>query len=217
MIIQKLPERIENREILENQLDCLVSIDKRLEPIRKIAGEVPLRRREGGFEGMAKIVTSQLLSVASANAIYGRFEEKLGEVSAPKFIDVKEDEIRACGISAAKYRTMRTVAEAELGGNLSYSKLPTLPVKDAMAELTNLKGIGPWTAEIYLLFCVGHPDIFPAGDLVLQKMVAVALDLSEKPDEKQTRKLTKNWSPYRGASARLLWSYFAATKNRAGI
>jgi len=112
---------------------------------------------------------------------------------------------------------MTGLAEAELSGVLDYQRLVHLPAEDAIADLVVHKGIGRWTAEIYLLFCLGHADIFPAGDLVLQKMAGEALGRKKRPDEKQTRNIAKKWSPYRGAAARLLWRYFAAVREREGV
>lgn len=210
-------ERIASKEILERHLEELVALDPRLVPVREICGDVPLRLGQPGFAGMVNIIVSQLLSVASANAIHGRVVEVLGQVDAERFMALPEEDLRGCGLSGGKYRTMQVVAEAELSGALKYDILPELPVPEAMAELTALKGIGPWTAEIYLLSIVGHPDVFPAGDLALQKMVGHALGRKKRPDEKATRRLTKKWSPYRGAAARLMWRYFAVLRQREGI
>jgi len=216
MTQRTLLERIDSIEVLNRHLDALVELDPRLQPVREIAGDVPLRLGQSGFAGMVGIIVSQLLSVASADAIHGRVIKVLGDVTALRFLEIEEDELRKCGLSGGKYRTMRVVADAELSGTLDYARLPDLAIAQAMAELTQLKGIGPWTAEIYLLSSVGHADVFPAGDLALQKMVGHALGTKNKPDEKQTRKIAAKWSPYRGAAARLMWRYFAALKSREG-
>ena len=210
-------ERVLNRDVLERHLDGLVALEPRLDAVRAGAGEVPLRVRAGGFDGMAQIIVSQLLSVASANAIHGRFENLMGPGGASRFLALEEDEVRQCGISGGKYRTMCRVAEAEVSGQLDYIGLAQLPVVEAMAALTAIKGIGPWTAEIYLLFCVGHADVFPAGDLALQKMIGDVFGLSERPNEKLSRELTAFWSPYRGVAARLLWRHFAVLQNKEGV
>ena len=217
MTDKPLLERIDSIETLNQHLDALVQLDPRLEPVREIAGEVPLRLGQPGFAGMVSIIVSQLLSVASADAIHKRVVSVLGDVSAERFLEIEEEQVRNCGLSGGKYRTMCTIAEAELSGALDYTQLPDLEIGAAMVELTKLKGIGPWTAEIYLLSSVGHADVFPAGDLALQKMVGHALGRKKKPDEKQTRKIAAKWSPYRGAAARLMWRYFAALKSREGI
>ncbi len=162
-------------------------------------------------------MSSQLLSVASANAIHSRFVDLLGEVSAQNFLKFSQEEICAIGLSKNKYQTMKNLALAELAGELNYQQLAQLPADKAIKRLTKYKGIGDWSAQIYLLFCVGHCDIFPAGDLVLQKMLAQILNLDKRPNEKQAHELTNHWSPYKSAGARLLWRYFAAIKNREGI
>ncbi len=217
MIAKKPIEQIIDQKTLISHLNELVLLDERLKPILEISGEVPLRLREGGFAGMVNIISSQLLSVASAKAIHQRLVDLMGEVSAARYFELSEEQVRQCGFSRAKYNTMLNVAQAERDGQLEYNLLAKMPANEAIKNLTSIKGIGVWSAEIYLLFCDGHADIFPAGDLVLQKMLAKVLDLPEKPNEKITRELTKNWSPFRGAAARLLWRYFAVLKNREGI
>src|SRR5690606_29256188 len=119
-------------------------------------------------------------------------------------------------LSGGKLKTLTAIAEAEISGALDYDALVHLPAEEAIAGLTRLHGIGPWTAEIYLLFCLGHADIFPAGDLALQKMVGLAFGQAARPDEKRTRDLTAQWSPWRGAGARLMWRHFAVLREREG-
>lgn len=209
--------RITGRAVLERQLDALVAADPDLRPLREMAGEVPLRLNRPGFAGMAQIVNSQLLSVASARAIHGRFEAALGEVTARRFLAFGESEIRACGLSGAKYRTLKALAEAERDGRLDYGALGQMEAEAALAALTGLNGIGPWSAEIYLLFCTGHPDIFPAGDLALRKMVGYAQGRDAMPSIAETRAAAERWAPWRGAAARLLWRCFAVMKRKEGI
>lgn len=217
MAAEQLLERITDMSVLNRHLDGLIACDPRLAPVRQAAGEVPLRLGQPGFAGMVNIINSQLISVASAAAIHKRVVVMLGEVTPKRFLQIAEEEMRGCGLSRSKYKTMRMIAEVELSGELDYTALPGLPVEQAMAELTRLKGIGPWTAEIYLLSSVGHSDIFPAGDLALQKAVGYALGHDGKPDEKTMREIAKIWSPYRGAAARLMWRYFAILRDREGI
>lgn len=212
-----LLEPIANRETLDRHLAALALRDPQLKPVVAAVGEVPLRRRDGGFAGMAAIVVSQLLSVASANAIHGRFVDILGEVTPQRFLELEETAVRKAGLSAGKYQTLRGIAEAELSGTLDYDVLARSHQDEAMAQLMALKGVGRWTAEIYLLFCLGHPDIFPAGDLALRKMVGVTLGHQEMPTEREVRTLTEAWAPYRGAAARLMWRYFAYLKDREGV
>lgn len=210
-------ERITGRAVLERQLDALVAAEPLLQPVREICGEVPLRLQPGGFEGLAAIVIGQQVSVASARAIQTRFEDLFDEISAEAFLALSEEELRGCGLSGGKVKTLTAIADAEQTGALDYDGLNQLPAREAISALTAIHGIGPWTAEIYLLFCLGHPDIFPAGDLALQKMVGLAYGEAEKPDEKRTRQLTQSWSPWRGAGARLMWRHFAVLRDREGI
>lgn len=213
----QLIEPIDDLDTLKRHLAGLVEADPRLARVVTAAGEVPLRRREGGFAGLVAIVVSQLLSVQSANAIHARLVDILGEVTPERYLALPEDRVRKAGLSGSKYRTLVGIAEAELSGSLDYAMLLSCSEEAAIAHLMALKGIGRWTAEIYLLFCLGHPDIFPAGDLALRKMVGVTHGLNEMPSERDVRALTQPWAPYRGAAARLLWRYFAVLRQKEGI
>jgi len=217
MVTDPLKERITSRRVLGRHLDALVVRDPRLAPVLAEAGDVPLRKGPGGFAGLAGIVGAQQLSVASANAIMGRLAAVLGEMTAARFLAESEATVRGCGLSGGKYRTLAGIAEAETAGDIDYSALAGLPAGEAIAALTRLHGIGVWTAEIYLLSHLGHPDVFPAGDLALQKMVGVALGHDGRPGERACREIAELWSPYRGSAARLLWRYFAVLKDREGI
>ncbi|MCJ8300359.1 MAG: DNA-3-methyladenine glycosylase 2 family protein [Pseudomonadales bacterium] len=203
-------------EVLQD-LQLLVQIDQRLEPILAAVDDEPLRLRPPGFAGLAHIVVAPRLSVASAKAISGRLNSLVSPLSAANFLAVEPQLLLDCGLSKAKLRTLTSIAQAELQGQLCFTSIGKLEVSAAIAELCVIKGIGPWTAQVYLLFCSGHPDIFPAGDLALQKAVAHAQDLADKPNEKQLREIAAVWSPYRGSAARLMWAYYAQLKNRQGI
>jgi DNA-3-methyladenine glycosylase II len=210
-------ERLLSEAILARHLAALGESDPRLLPVIVRAGPVALRTTPTGFHGLAKIICGQQLSVASAGAIWNRYAALDGALDAGGYLGLDEAIIRATGFSNGKIRTLRGVAEAVRDGALDFSQLDGLPAEAAIAALTALKGIGPWTAEVYLLFCAGHPDVFPGGDLALQKAVAHALGLSDRPDAKTIAPITRDWSPYRGAAALLFWRYFAALRDREGI
>ncbi len=212
-----LKARITSKEVLNAHLEALTEIDPRLRAILELVGEVPLRFGQPGFAGLVNIVVSQLLSVASANAIHNRVKALAGEMNSESFLCVETNDLRAAGLSNAKIACLRTLAQAEQAGELDFSQLHEMELNEATKALTALKGIGPWSAQIYLLFSAGHPDIFPAGDLVLQKMVGKVAQERQKPDEKTTRMIAGLWTPYRGAAARLLWRYFAVLREREGI
>ena len=192
----------------------LTARDPRLLPMLETVGAVLPRVNPKGFAGMAKVVCGQLLSVQSAAAIWARYEAIPGALEAATYLDLSEEAVRAAGFSRAKYVTMRVIAEAIMAGALDLDHIDSLPADDAIARLVALKGIGPWTAEVYLLFCAGHPDIFPAGDLALLKAAQHGLGLDARPTIKEMIALARDWSPHRSAAALLFWRYFAALKQR---
>ena len=191
--------------------------DRRLAAVAKRAGPFPIRKTEPGFAGMARVICGQQLSVASANAIWGRFAALPGALDPLTYLGLGEAEIRAAGFSAGKYRTVRAVAEAIAAGGVDLDAVAGMPAEQAVATLTAIKGVGPWTAEIYLMFCTGHPDVFPAGDLALQKAVAHAFGLDGRLAIKDLVAIAEAWSPHRHAAALLFWRYYARMRDREGV
>lgn len=192
-------------------LEALLALDPRLLPVRALVGDLPLRLRQPGFEGLARIIVSQQVSVASAAAIWGRVADGLGEIS-PAQMSARDDEaLRGMGLSRPKVRALRAICEAVEGG-LDLEGIAVLPADEAHTRLCAVKGVGPWTADIYLLFCAGHPDIFPARDIALQNAVADALGLEARPAMPELHEIAGAWSPWRGVAARLFWAYYSARK-----
>ena len=206
------PVRLDTPEGLAFHLKGLGRLDPRLAAAIARSGDIGIRTSPRGFEGMARIVCGQQLSVASARAIWGRVEG-LGATTPEAYLAFDEDTMRRTGLSRGKHETIRGVALAIAGGGLDFDAVETMEAEAAIEALTRLKGIGPWTAEIYLLFCTGHPDVFPAGDLALQKAVEHAFSLPARPQPKDLIPLAAQWSPHRGAAAVMFWRYFAAMKN----
>ena len=197
-------------------LDHLAKVDRRLRKVMKVAGAVPLRLTGGGFPGLARIIIGQQVSIASANAIWGRFEAAFPTVG-PQAIHAASDEaLRAPGLSAAKIRTLRALAAACSDG-LDLNGLALTPAEAAHSRLTAIKGIGPWTADLYLLFCLGHADIFPAGDLALRVAVADAFGHDAPLPIAELAEMAAKWSPWRGVAARLFWAYYRARRQRASL
>ena len=209
--------RLDSAKAIDWHLDRLVALDPRLAAVRALTGTPEPRINAVGFPGIAKIVVGQQVSVASARAIWGRFELLDGALDPVRYLGLEEAQVRAVGFSAGKFRTLRVIAEAMVAGQLDFDHLETLPAEAAVAYLVAHKGIGPWTAEVYLMFCAGHPDVFPAGDLALLKAVQDGLGLGERPTIKQMVELAKPWSPHRSAAALLFWRLFAVQKQRDGI
>lgn len=195
---------------------ALLMADPRLVAVAEVAlaaGPLPLRRHVPGFAGLARIVCGQQLSTASAAAIYGRLEAA-GAHAAEGFAALDDAALIACGLSKAKLRTLRAVTAAIAEGVLDLAAVARLPAAEAHAALGRLPGIGPWTADLYLLFCAGHPDVFPAGDLALQVALAEALGLPARPTAKAAAAIALPWSPWRAVAARLFWAYYRT--RRAG-
>jgi len=212
-----LTERLDSAEALAVHLAALVALDPRLAAIAERAGDFDIRRSPGGFAGLARIVTGQQVSTQSADAIWGRFSQLEGALDPAGYLRLSEEAVRRAGQSGAKYRTIRAIAEAVVAGEFDFAPLPHLPAEEAIARLMKLKGIGPWTAEIYLMFSAGHPDIFPAGDVALQRAVGWAFDMDTSPQVKDLIALSKSWSPHRSTAALLFWRYYRAVRNKEGI
>ncbi|QLP96993.1 MAG: DNA-3-methyladenine glycosylase 2 family protein [Rhodoblastus sp.] len=205
---------IDREEDLDHALAALEALDPvRIAPMRARAGRPPLRRRAPGFEGLCAIVVSQQVSVASARH-RGEASRPLRAARPAAIAAASDEALRACGLSAPKLRTLRACAEAILSGRLDLDALAQADAERAHAALTAVKGIGPWTADIYLLFCLGHPDAFPAGDLALQEAARLAFGLRTRPDPRRLEALARVWRPWRAVAARLLWSYYAVAKTR---
>lgn len=206
--------RIDTPEGVAWHLDALTGRAPQLSGMWEAVGPVLPRVNPKGFAGMAKVICGQQLSVASAAAIWGRFEHLPGALEPGSYLDLSEEVVRASGFSRGKFVALRVVAEAIAAGDLDFAHVDALPAEEAIARLVALKGIGPWTAEVYLLFCAGHPDIFPAGDLALLKAAHHGLGLDARPTIKDMIVLARDWSPHRSAAALLFWRYFAALKQR---
>ncbi|MCR4283324.1 MAG: DNA-3-methyladenine glycosylase [Bauldia sp.] len=202
---------IETTNDLAAGLAHLAKTDRRLKKVIKVAGELPLRRSEAGFRGLARIVVGQQLSVASARAIWERFTAAFPELTPDAIHKAREPRFRKAGMSAPKIRTLRAVAAACRNG-LDLDALADWPAEDAHARLCEVHGIGPWTADIYLLFCLGHPDVFPAGDLALRNAVADAFGMDAPADSDDIAAIAERWSPWRSVAATLFWAYYGARK-----
>ena len=196
-------------------LDALCILDPRLARVRGAAGAVPLRRSEPGFTSLASIIVSQQVSRASADAIFGRLGRLLDPLTPDAVLLAGEAVFREAGLSRPKQRTLLAVAEAVRDG-LDLHHLCGLEAEEAIRRLTAVSGIGPWTAEVYLLFAAGHPDIFPARDVALQAAVGHALGFDLRPSEKALIEMAESWSPWRGVAARLFWAYYRVLKGREG-
>jgi len=171
------------------------------------AGDPPVRQHAPGFEGLARIVVGQQLSLASAQAIWGRLQRAAQPMTPRAFVKLSDAELRAAGLSSGKVKTLRALSGAILSG-LDLDRLARAPETEVHEALTALPGIGPWSADIYLLFCLGRADAFAAGDLALQIAARAALGLEQRPSRDELFAIAERWRPWRGVAAHLLWAYY---------
>lgn len=174
-----------------------------------VTGDPPIRRHPPGFEGLGRIVVGQQLSIASAQAIWGRLALAVRPMAPRQLLKLGDDQLRQAGLSRGKVRTLRAVSEAVEGG-LDLGKLAHAPDTDVHEALTAVSGIGPWTADIFLLFCLGRADAFAPGDLALQTVTARVMDLKGRPSREELLAIAERWRPWRGVAAHLLWAYYKA-------
>jgi DNA-3-methyladenine glycosylase II len=208
---------IHDEEVLTEGLKALPRLDKRWRAVIKGCERPPLRRREGGFPGLCAIIVSQQLSVASANAIWAKFISRIVPLTPETMLAATDEDLRLTGLSRPKQRTLRALAAALVDGSLALDRLDGASPEDVHAALTAVSGIGPWTADIYLMACIGHADAFAAGDLALQEAARHAFGLEERPSARELVALAETWRPWRGVAARVLWSFYRAVKRREGV
>ena len=195
-------------EQLRDSLDAIAALEPGFAAALARVGYPLPRMREPGYETLLRTIVGQQVSVAAAAAVWRKLEAELGEGCAPEQLLARDfDALRACGLSRQKQGYARSLAELVTGGQIDLHALPE-DDEEAIALLTQVKGIGRWSAEIYLLFAEGRPDVWPAGDLAVQIEVGRILGLPERPSERQTRALAERWRPHRGAAAIMAWHHY---------
>jgi len=201
---------------LDLALAALGQADPRLLKLMARAGRPPLRRRPEGFAGLAATIVAQQLSTASANAIWTRLAAAFDPLAPEAIVRARPARLARLGLSSPKIRALKEIARAIVRGELALAALAELAAEDAHAALTAIHGIGPWTADIYLLSCLGHADAWPAGDLALQEAARLAFGLRARPTAKEMVPLAEPWRPWRSVAARVLWTYYRTVKGREG-
>ncbi|MGH6671316.1 MAG: DNA-3-methyladenine glycosylase family protein [Xanthobacteraceae bacterium] len=201
---------------LDLALATLGRTDPRFLVLVARAGRPPLRRRPDGFAGLAAAVVSQQLSTASAAAIWSRLAAAFDPVTPEAIVRARPERLKRLGLSSPKIRALKEIARAVVRGKLALATLHEVAADEAHAALTAVHGIGPWTADIYLLSCLGHADAWPAGDLALQEAARLAFGLRDRPTAKEMVSLAEQWRPWRSVAARVLWTYYRAVKGREG-
>jgi DNA-3-methyladenine glycosylase II len=201
---------------LQAGLVKLVEADPRLQAVAEKAGVFSLRRREAGYAGLCAIVCGQQLSTASAAAIRNRLLAAFEPFHHDAVVLARADKLKRLGLSTAKIKSIKAIGKAIAKGHINLDAIGNMDADVAHAALTALHGIGPWTADIYLLFCLGHSDAWPAGDLALQEAARIAFGMRKRPDAKKFTKMAELWRPWRGVAAHLWWAYYHAVKRREG-
>jgi DNA-3-methyladenine glycosylase II len=197
-----------NADCLAKALAALAAVEPAFaRGLQRIGYPAP-RIHARGYATLLRTIVGQQVSVASANAVHGRLTTALGAVDDPaRLVAASDETLRACGLSRQKAGYARSLAGLVASGTLDLANLPA-DDEEAIASLVAVKGIGRWSAEIYLLFAEGRPDIWPAGDLAVQIEVGRLLGLEARPSEKETRRLAEAWRPYRGAAAIFTWHHY---------
>jgi DNA-3-methyladenine glycosylase II len=214
---RKMTHFLHTEADLQAGLAQLIIADPRLQPVADKAGIFSLRRREAGFAGLCAIVCGQQLSTASAAAIRTRLFAAFDPFHHDTVRRARSDKLKRLGLSAPKIKSIREIGKAVSKGRIDLNRVGNMEADVAHAALTALHGVGPWTADIYLLFCLGHADAFPSGDLAVQEAARIAFGLRKRPDAIRLTKMAQAWRPWRGVAAHLLWAYYHAVKRREGI
>lgn len=195
-------------ERLRESLDAIAALEPGFAAaIARVGYPLP-RVREPGYETLLRTIVGQQVSVAAAASVWRKLQAELGEGCPPDILLSRDfDSLRACGLSRQKQGYARSLAELVTSGTLDLHSLPA-DDEEAIAQLVQIKGIGRWSAEIYLLFAEGRPDVWPAGDLAVQIEIGRILGLPDRPSEKQTRQVAEGWRPHRGAAAIMAWHHY---------
>lgn len=199
------------------RLDALAEADPRLAAIERAAGPLPWRVRPRGFPGLLQAITGQQISAQAAAAIWRRVAALPGALMPEALLAHSDETLRAAGLSRPKVAHAKSLARAYLSGRLSDPALQGLDDDGAVAALTAIPGLGPWTAEVYLLFALERPDVFPAGDAALAGAAAHLLKSATRPDPKHLRAIAEAWRPHRALAARLLWHHWRFITGRGDV
>ena len=202
---------------LRDGVDALAAIEPRFATALARVGYPPTRIRDRGHVTLMRTIVGQQVSVKAADAMWRKLTEVIGDpVDLSRLAAATDEELRAAGMSRQKSGYLRSLAEEVTSGRLDFDRLPP-DDEEAIAQLTRVKGIGRWSAEIYLLFAEGRPDIWPAGDLAVQIEVGRILGQETRPSEKLTRELAEAWRPHRGAAAIFAWHHYGAGADAAPV
>jgi len=198
---------IDEAVILEG-MTALAECDPDVAEGWRLVGNPEPRIRPHGFEALLRIIVSQQISTHAAAAILTRVKERMVDQRAESFVKLTDVDLRECGLSKRKVDYAKGIAEAIIAGHLDLTSLETKPEEKVIADLSAIKGIGVWSAEIYAMFSLGRIDIFPADDLALQEALKRLKNMKERPSAKEARAAVAHWSPWRSVGSLFLWRYY---------
>ncbi|MEH6629944.1 MAG: DNA-3-methyladenine glycosylase [Halopseudomonas aestusnigri] len=198
-------------ESLRPALEALSLHDSDMAQAYETCGLPPVRSQEPGFDGLIRMIISQQVSVQSARAILNRLLGQVEDITPENILALDDEGMKAAGLSRPKQRYARGLASDVLEGRLNLEQLPDMPDEDVIEHLIQVKGIGRWTCEVYLLFALHRQDVMPAADLALQEGMKLLKGLVDRPNPKEMYELSEDWRPYRSAAARFLWHYYHHT------
>lgn len=198
-------------------IGLLVAADPDLARIEAAAGPLPWRRRADGFPGLLQAIVGQMISNQAAAAIWARLRALPGALEPAGLLALGEADLRAAGLSRPKVAHARDLALAFADGRLSAAKIAAMADEEAIAAITAVRGMGRWSAEIYLLFALGRRDVFPAGDIAVAGAAAALKGLPARPGPVELRALAEPWRPARSLAARLLWHHWRHLTGRPAI
>jgi DNA-3-methyladenine glycosylase II len=198
-------------------IETLVRLDPDFAAIQPAAGPLPWRTRTPGFPGLLQAICAQMISNQAAAAIWGRLRLVPGALDPATLIDLPDDVLRAPGLSRPKVAHAKALAAAFLDGTLSETRIAELDDEDAVLAIASVKGMGRWTAEVYLLFALGRLDIFPSGDIALAASLAHLKSLPNRPAPRELRVMAEAWAPVRSMAARLLWHHWRHATGRPAM
>jgi DNA-3-methyladenine glycosylase II len=190
----------------------LAARDETLAGIHVIHGDPPLWRRAAGFRTLVHIILEQQVSLKSAKSMLLRLQSAIEPFTPPRFIQLGDSYFRSLGVTRQKSAYLLHLSECIVSGELSFTKLARMNDDDARAVLTRIKGIGSWSADVYLLMAMRRADIWPAGDLALAVAMKDLKGLPHRPRPEELARLAENWRPHRAVAARMLWQYYLGKK-----
>jgi DNA-3-methyladenine glycosylase II len=206
------PERIRSREDLNRMASLVAKEDRLLAQALRQCGPLGLRNRPANFGSLLRVIVSQQVSAASASAIWRRVADIIQPMSAQQYLRLTADQVEKLGLTQQKRTYVHGLASEIVSGQLSLRGLHRQSDQEAIERLCKIKGIGQWTAEVFVLFSLGRPDILPTGDLALQEAAKDLYELPSRPSAQDFELMGKRWAPYRGIAAHILWAYYRQLK-----